>query len=99
LGKKLTDIEVKRSGRDWETNKGRRVKLIWIYIGAGYVYLSHEAGRAYWVLANISPETRPRISFVEATRTMRINTYRVRFMRPADFAFAQACLAQFTRRG
>jgi hypothetical protein len=102
-GKDFKNIAVYRPGKGWEDNKGQRRKSVWVHISVGYIYLSysrlgHGLNRTYWVLTNISPRTRPRITFAEKTNTMKIGTYKIRFARPADLDFARACLAPFSRQ-
>jgi hypothetical protein len=96
-GKKFTDIAVRRS-TGWEDNRGSRVKPVWVHISPGYVYLSLQTWRSYWVLSKIAPRARPRLSFSPRTNTMTIGSYRIRFARPQDLAFAQKCLGPYTRR-
>jgi len=95
----IYNISVKRSTTGWKTNKkskGRRD--FWVSISPGYVYLSHDCGRAYWVLCNIHPKDRPIIRAADRTQTVWINTYGIKFNKKRDYEYTKKCLLPFSRK-
>ena len=97
MSKKFNKIWVKRSTTGWEENKPNQKKEYWVDIKPGYVYLSWLGGRAYWILNNIEPASRPIIRGNDRTFTIWINSYGIRFERPSEYEYAKKCLTPFTR--
>jgi hypothetical protein len=95
--KKFYKIKVWRNSTGWRANKttkGRRE--LWVAISPGYIYLSYEKGRAYWVLKNMQPRERPRLTFDAASQVMHVNSFRIQFERPRDFLYAREALENFS---
>lgn len=98
VSKMFYDIAVKRSSGVWQTNKGRRRKQIWASVSDGYLYLSYDPGRSYWVLRNFRKgDVLPKITANDKTLVLRINTYAIKFKKEKDFAFAKKYLVPWSR--
>ncbi len=95
---KYYDVAIK-SGRvpGWQTNKGKRLKMVWVTIEDGYLYLSHTNGGKYWVLRNVAPQHRPRIRASDTTNTLWINTFGIRFKSKRQYQYAKRSLLPYTR--
>jgi hypothetical protein len=66
----------------------------WVTIGRGYLYIAYKTGRAYWIFQN---GARAKISFNDEKRTMKVNTFEIRFSRPVDYKYAKDNLAYWAR--
>jgi hypothetical protein len=110
--RRITAVEIQRRGGKWASNAGKRSKSVWVDIGPGFVLL-HDGrgqwGQVRWALTRAarSPtrapmrapsDVKPVIRFFPVERVLTINTYKVRFKRTQDFAFAQKCLARHSRK-
>lgn len=96
----MYDVSVKRSSTGWVANDlgvPNRKKGIWVAISPGYVYLSFKRGRAYWLLCNMPPCTRPKIKSVDRTKTIWLNTYGIKFNKPSEYEYAKTCLVPFSK--
>jgi hypothetical protein len=65
-----------------------------VTVSKGYLYLAYGTGRGYWIFRN---GAKANLSFHDAERVMRVNTFRVRFIRPVDYAFAKRNLSYWAR--
>ena len=67
----------------------------WISLSPGYIYLSYEHGRSYWVLCNITPKKWPRIKLIDSKLQLNINTFRVKFDKNSDYQYAKKLFKRF----
>ena len=53
-------------------NQLQTSKFAWVSVSDGYIYISRDNNRIYWVLNKIKPEDRPKMSFNDKKQTFKI---------------------------
>lgn len=73
-----------------------------ITIGKGYINLSYKGKgalkRVYWVLRNMEPMKRPKMSFDDAKKQMKVSTHTIVFSKPSEYKFAKNSLSRYNKR-
>lgn len=87
-GQMFKKIHVYRSSLRWVDDS----KENWAHISPGYVYLSYEGGRSYWIFSN---GAKAKIKFVDNKQQININTYKIRFDRLQDYNYSKKCLQHY----
>ena len=96
-GKMFYDVAVKRANGGWQSNKNRK-KDIWANIKNGYVYISYDSGRSYWIFYNYPKDMKfPKITANDKTKIIRINRNAIKFNKEKDYEFAKECLLPWSR--
>lgn len=76
---------------------GELQKKAWISVSDGYIYVSRDTGRSYWLLHRIEPSKRPVIAFNDDARSFRIGGTRVVIHGCTDYERVKAMLAPYSR--
>ena len=58
-------------------NKLQTSKMSWVFVSDGFIYISRDNNRVYWILRKIKPQDRPKITFNDKTQTFRIATNKI----------------------
>lgn len=73
-----------------------------ITIGKGYINLTYKGKeglrRVYWILKNIEPMKRPKMSFNDDKNQMKISTHTIAFSKPSEYKFAKNSLSRYNKR-
>lgn len=87
------NVSIKTSTLDWTTS----APINWVSVSPGYIYISHQKGRAYWLFRNIPTRERPKIKAIDKTQTIHINSYSVWFKKQKDYEYVKDSILEFSR--
>lgn len=83
----------RKSQKEWEFPS----KDLWLDVKPGYLYLAYMKGRTYYMLPNVIPENRPKITAHDKKKRITLNTFTIEFKRKKDYEVAKICLLPFSR--
>ena len=89
-------VKLTRSNADLYAG-GELQKKGWVSVSDGYIYISRDVGRSYWILKNIEPAKRPVIAFNDAARAVRIGGNRIVVHGCTDYERVKAMLGPYSR--
>lgn len=69
----------------------------WISINNGYIYISKDVGRSYWILKNIEPKKRPIINFSDKNKIIRISNNKIKIINQKDYELAKLYLHKYSK--
>ena len=81
-----------------ELNKEKKARVKSVYISDGFIYISRDTGRWYWVLSKIEPPKRPIITFNDRTRTIRLGKNKMVVKSEKTYQKAKSYLAPYPRK-
>ena len=73
-------------------------KKAWVAINDGYIYISRDKGRSYWILHNIPLNDRPIIYFNDKTKTIRISTNKIIIKSQSKYTEAKKYLEPYSKK-
>jgi hypothetical protein len=77
-------------------NKLQKTKSVWVSTSPGYIYISRDKGRAYWILSKFKRSERPKISFNDKNNSIRIGTNKIVFKSPVKYRRSKTHLQRYS---
>ena len=71
-------------------------KLAWVAVSDGYIYISRDKNRSYWVLRKMKPQERPKITFNDKKKTLRIGSNKIVVNSEKDYDSVKLLLKPYT---
>ena len=71
-------------------------KLAWVAVSDGYIYISRDKNRSYWVLRKMKPQERPKITFNDKQKTLRIGSNKIVVNSEKDYQLVKLLLKPYT---
>ena len=71
-------------------------KLAWVAVSDGYIYISRDKNRSYWVLRKMKPQDRPKITFNDKKKTLRIGSNKIVVNSEKDYELVKLLLKPYT---
>lgn len=72
-------------------------KLAWVAVSDGYIYISRDNNRSYWVLRKMKPQERPKITFNDKKRTLRIGSNKIVINGEKDYDTVKMLLESYSK--
>ena len=72
-------------------------KLAWVAVSDGYIYISRDKNRSYWVLRKMKPQERPKITFNDKKRTLRIGSNKIVINGEKDYDTVKMLLESYSK--
>ena len=72
-------------------------KLSWVSISDGYIYISRDNNRIYWVLRKLKKEKLPKISFNDKKKIIRVGNNKIVVTKQNDYDNAKALLQPYAK--
>ena len=73
-------------------------KLAWVAVSDGYIYISRDKNRSYWVLRKMKPQDRPKITFNDKKKTLRIASNKIVVTGEKDYNTIKSLLEPYTSK-
>ena len=70
-------------------------KLAWVAVSDGYIYISRDKNRSYWVLHKMNPQERPKITFNDKKKTLRIGSNKIVVNSEKDYQSVKELLEKY----
>ena len=71
-------------------------KLAWVAVSDGYIYISRDKNRSYWVLRKMKPQDRPKITFNDKKKTLRIASNKIVVTGEKDYNTIKSLLQPYS---
>ena len=71
-------------------------KLAWVAVSDGYIYISRDKNRSYWVLRKMKPQERPKITFNDKKKTLRIASNKIVVTGEKDYNTIKSLLQPYS---
>ena len=78
-------------------NKLQTTKLSWVRISDGYIYISRDNNRMYWVLRKLKKSQRPKITFNDKKQIIKVGNNKIVVTREVDYNNSKALLEPYTK--
>ena len=78
-------------------NKLQTTKLSWVRISDGYIYISRDNNRMYWVLRKLKKSQRPKITFNDKKQIIKVGNNKIIVTREVDYNNSKALLEPYTK--
>ena len=78
-------------------NKLQTTKLSWVSISDGYIYISRDNNRMYWVLSKLKKTQRPKITFNDKKQIIKVGNNKIIVTREVDYNNSKALLEPYSK--
>ena len=78
-------------------NQLQTSKFAWVSVSDGYIYISRDNNRIYWVLNKIKPEDRPKMSFNDKKQTFKIGNNKIVIKGETDYNTIKSLLIPYKK--
>ena len=96
--RKSGEIKLTRSNSElYVGNKLQTKKISWVSISDGYIYISKDNNRSYWVLHRLEKNKRPKITFNDKKQTIKLATNKIIVKREIDYIKAKEFLEPWSK--
>ena len=79
-------------------NKLQTDKKCWISVSDGYIYISRDKSRSYWILNKIKPMDRPKMTFNDKKQILRIGNNKIIIKYEKDYNTVKSLLEPYKRK-
>ena len=79
-------------------NKLQTDKKSWISVSDGYIYISRDKSRSYWILNKIKPMDRPKMTFIDKKQILRIENNKIIIKYEKDYNTVKSLLEPYKRK-
>ena len=76
-------------------NKLQTNKHCWISVSDGYIYISRDKSRSYWILNKIKPMDRPKMTFNDKKQILRIGNNKIIIKYEKDYNTVKSLLEPY----
>jgi len=96
--RKSGEIKLTRSNSElYVGNKLQTKKISWVSISDGYIYISKDNNRSYWILHRLEKNKRPKITFNDKTQTIKLASNKIVVKRETDYIKAKEFLQPWSK--
>ena len=96
--RKSGEIKLTRSNSElYVGNKLQTKKISWVSISDGYIYISKDNNRSYWILHRLEKNKRPKITFNDKTQTIKLASNKIIVKRETDYLKAKEFLQPWSK--
>ena len=96
--RKSGEVKLTRSNSElYVGNKLQTKKISWVSISDGYIYISKDNNRSYWILHRLEKNKRPKITFNDKTQTIKLASNKIVVKRETDYIKAKEFLEPWSK--
>ena len=96
--RKSGEIKLTRSNSElYVGNKLQTKKISWVSISDGYIYISKDNNRSYWILHRLEKNKKPKITFNDKTQTIKLASNKIVVKRDTDYIKAKEFLEPWSK--
>ena len=96
--RKSGEVKLTRSNSElYVGNKLQTKKISWVSISDGYIYISKDNNRSYWILHRLEKNKRPKITFNDKTQTIKLASNKIIVKRETDYLKAKEFLQPWSK--
>ena len=96
--RKSGEIKLTRSNSElYVGNKLQTKKISWVSISDGYIYISKDNNRSYWILHRLEKNKRPKTTFNDKKQTIKLASNKIVVKRETDYIKAKEFLEPWSK--